>query len=197
MRMATTLPTIEMPITERCIKNLSPQVEFCAAKARLDEARFAAQTADRAGESVPESLEGVATNIAKLDFFEQVPHTRVQRVEIGRVAGQTLQDKRFGGWCGQELAHGLEAVDGRAIPDDEQFVAGQLAAQMLEKGHAVQAVERTFPHAGVKLAVHGHRCHDREMIVAARGTQNRGVGAGSVGAPHGGQQVKAAFVDKH
>ena len=126
-----------------------------------------------------------------------MPDVRVQPVEVGRVAGQTLQDEGLSGGRGQELAHGFEAVDGRAIPDHQQFVAGQLAAQVVEKGRAVHAVERTFPHAGVGLAVHGHRRHDRKVIVAARSTQNLGLRPRGVGAPSAGQQVKAALVDEH
>ena len=74
-------------VTERCIENLSSKVEFCAAKARLDEARLGTQTPDGCRQGWPKFCEAVAAHVAQLDLLEQVPDTRIQRIEVGRIAG--------------------------------------------------------------------------------------------------------------
>ena len=80
---------------------------------------------------VPQPLCGLAQFGAKLrqittadvlefDSLEVVPDTLI-RVQIGCIAGQAFQMDALGSTTGQKVLDDLTAMDGRAIPDDQQL----------------------------------------------------------------------------
>ena len=84
----------------------------------------------------------LTADIRQRDILEMVPHAGIQRVEVRRVAGQALEDEVPGRRCFLKGAHGPEAVDGRAVPDDQELAGGPVGLQTLDEGHAIEAVER-------------------------------------------------------
>lgn len=75
------------------------------------------------------------------------PFVGIQVRCIGRQACQVDASR---GTVGQELAKGLAAMDGGAIPDDQQL-ARDLLEQQLEKGDDIIAIKGLVLHAQVEL----------------------------------------------
>src|SRR5690348_2636265 len=91
-------------------------------KTCLDDRALVAQALFRATQGQGQRGQVRTTEIAKLDALEVVPDAFVW-VQLGRITRQALQMQAFGRSTAQEIFDGLAAVDGRAVPDDEQLPA--------------------------------------------------------------------------
>ncbi len=115
------------------------------ADAAVEDTRLAAQASDGLAEFLAQVLGIGAADVGELDVLEVVPHPLVQRVEIGRVAGELHQAQAAGGTRGEEILYGPGAVDGRAIPQDQQLPRN-LRQQVVEEAHHVGSPESVVLH---------------------------------------------------
>src|SRR5688500_7309195 len=100
--------------------------------ARANEVGRAAQAADGRADLAAEMMQVRTADVAERDVLEVAPDALVERVAVGRVPGQWLQPQALGRAACQEVLDGLAAVDGCAVPDDEQR-AGHVGEQVLEE----------------------------------------------------------------
>ena len=107
-------------------------------------------------------VEVLTTDVAQLDVLQVLPDSLV-RVEVGRVGRPSLQMGPLGPAVGLELLH-LPAVDGRAVPDDEQ-VPADTAAHVPEEADAIAARQRPSAHQRVELPGRRDAAHHREVAI--------------------------------
>ena len=86
------------------------------------------QACARPVQLAPQVGEIPAAPVLELHPLEIVPNA-LRRVQVRRIAGQSLQMQPFGRPCRQVLFDGLPLMDGRAIPNDQDFPA-DLAKQL-------------------------------------------------------------------
>ncbi len=133
-----------------------------------------------------------AAPVAEFDVLEIVPDTFV-RVEVGRVAGQLLQLEPCRRPLGQEVLHRLGTMDGRAIPDQEEF-ALNVTQQTLEKADDLGAPESPLAHLQEHPPVVGKAANHGQMIARAGHAQDRRLAPRRVGAHEPRQQVEGGLV---
>jgi hypothetical protein len=92
----------------------------CLANTRLNDCALVAQPFLRAAERHGQLGHITAAQSAQLDALELVPDAFVG-VELGSIPGQLLQVQALGTTLAQEGLDRLPAMDGRAIPDDQQL----------------------------------------------------------------------------
>jgi hypothetical protein len=103
-----------------------------------------------------------AADMAPLHPFQLWPEP-LARVQLRGIGWQALQVEALGGPIRQELSDDLAAMDRGAVPDDAHS-AGDLAPQMLQKGHAIRRVDRPLLGLELSLPRRGDGAHGREMI---------------------------------
>ena len=160
-----------------------------------DDGELVANTSDRQSQFVAEFGERVTADIAQLTPLEVLPQPFV-RIQLRRVGGQGLQMQALGGSLGEEVLDDLGAVDGRAVPDDEQL-AGDMAQQVLEEPHYVRTPQGLFFHLHQDLSRRGDRTDGGEVIPSQGHPQHGGLAPGRIGAHGGGQEVEARLVYPH
>ncbi len=85
-------------------------------------------------------------------------------------------------------------MDRRTIPEHQEL-AGDVAQQMLEEAHDIQARVGMVLHQHQQSARWGDAADDRQMIVGQGQAEDGSLPPGSVGADSAGEQVEARFVD--
>jgi hypothetical protein len=141
--------------------------------------RLATQALDRKPKFPPQVRKVQAAQIPHVHVLQVVPDA-FPRVEVRGIGRELLQVNLPGSPFGQKRAH-VPLVNGRAIPDHQQFLR-YMRQQVLEKDHAIEAVQRVIAHQGVEPAVHRNAAHDRHMVAGVHRAQDGGLSAGRIGA---------------
>jgi hypothetical protein len=95
--------------------------------------------------------DGVDTQARQLGALE-IAAERFDRVEIGRVGGDSLDDQT--GTLGvEERVHPPAAVTGQAVPDQGDLVAVELATQLADEVDQTRVVVSTEPSADLHLGL--------------------------------------------
>lgn len=161
--------------------------------AALDDVTLMAKTSGGQAEVASQVRQVLAADVAQLDVLEVGPDALV-RVQIGSVAGQLLQADSLGATLGQEVLHGLAAMDRGAIPEHQEL-ARDVTEQMLQKADDIRALVGVLPHVHQQPAVRGDAADDRQVITAQRRAEDGRLPARGVGPDGAGQQVEAGLVD--
>ena len=158
----------------------------------MKHAWFSPNPFDRVTQLMPQMREIEAAHIAQLDAFELCPQA-LARVQFGGIRREALQVNSSRGAMRQELLDDVTAVNGGAIPDDDQ-AAGNLAQEVLQKGDDITRVHRVILHMEVEFAL-GRDGTDRgEMIPGIPFLQNWGLAHRGIGAHDTGEWIKPRFV---
>jgi hypothetical protein len=135
-----------------------------------------------------------ATAIAQLDCLQVSPEP-LAGVQLRGIGQQTLQVESISRPGAQERFDDVTTVNRGAIPD-EQHAAGDLAEQMLQKGHDICGIDRAVLASAIELGLGRHGTDGREMIARPPPPQDRGLPYRGIRAHHTGQGIKARFVSK-
>ncbi len=111
---------------------------------------FAPNPFDRVTQLMPQVREIEAADVAQLDAFELFPQA-FARIQFRGVRWQALQVQPLGRAMRQERLDDLTAVNGGAVPDDDH-TTGDLAEEMLPKGHHINRVHRVGLRVEVECA---------------------------------------------
>ena len=158
----------------------------------MDDAWFLAEPLAGGTELPPRFLQIMATEVAHLDLL-QVPPDALFRVQLRRIAGESLEVNRLGCPVAQILPDGFAAVDRRAIPEDQQL-ARDMAPQMIEEADHLGARDRRLVDLEVQPPLKPDGADDREMIAAERVMQDRRLAPRRRAARHRGQKIEAALI---
>ena len=126
-------------------------------------------------------LRGILTaQVLEFAAFEQVPDSFL-RVQLGRIARPPFQMETFGRASFEKVLDGLCAMDGCAIPDDQQL-ARNLAQQQAQKAHDGLGIRGMILHLHQQFAIGADGADSSEMIAGQLDPQDgclptRGVGA--------------------
>src|ERR671918_758765 len=131
-------------------------------------------------------------DILQLHSLQVIPDSLI-RVQLRSVGRQLLQVDSLPGRAGQKSFDLMAAMDGVAIPDDQQLHR-DVGGQVLEEAGRILAPEGTVLHSGVQPAMGGNATNHREMVPAEGCPEHRSPALGSIGLDHQGQQVAAALV---
>jgi hypothetical protein len=127
----------------------------------------------------------ISTNhVAKFDMFERVPNALI-RIEIRGIARQSFQKDAFTATIRQKLFDGLAAVNGSAIPNDQQL-ARNVPQQVMQKIDYLLTTNGSLLHLHQQLARRCDATDDRQMLIATGHTQNRRFSFGGIGSNGGG-----------
>ena len=145
-----------------------------------------------AGDAVSEPAEAGEAAVAELDVLEVAPEI-LDRVEVGRVAGEAFELEPGGRPGDEEVLDGLAAVGGQTIPDDEQL-ARDLGEQVLQEADDGRAIEGLGLGQRVDFARFRQRRDDREVVAGELAAQDRGLAAGGPGPDRRRQEVEACLI---
>ena len=109
------------------------------------------------------------------------------------VGRQLLQVDSLPSWAGQEGFDRLAAVDGVAIPDEQQ-PHRDVGGQVLEEAGRILAPEGTVLHSSGQPALGGNAANPREMVPAEGRPEPRSPALGRIGLDDQRQQVAAGLV---
>ena len=140
-----------------------------------------------------EMREVLAADIAQLDALEVVPDALVG-VEVRGVPWELFQADAVGAALGQEVLDRLAAMDGSAVPDDQEF-AGDVAEEMLEEADDVRAFVRVLLHQHEQAPRRRDAADDCQVVAAQREAEDRRLPAWGVGPDRAREEVEARLVD--
>src|SRR5918992_3773908 len=103
-------------------------------------------------------------NILQLHPLQVVPDPLI-RVRLGSIAGQLLQMDSRPSRAGQEGFDRLAAVDGAAIPDDQQ-PHRDMGGQLLQEPRRIYPPEGPVLYPSVQPAMGGDATDYRQMVPA-------------------------------
>src|SRR3990172_10929108 len=163
------------------------------ANARFQDLALVAQAGCRASELAGELGQVMTTPVPQFDPLQVSPDALVG-VHIGGIAGQGFEVDPPGASLGQEVPHGLAAMDRRAVPDHQQL-SGDLAQQVSQEAHDVRALKGAGQGAEEQAPIRRQAADGREVVVGQGNSQDRGLTPRRIGANPGGQEVEAGLVD--
>jgi len=164
----------------------------CLLDAALNDVALVPEAGNRPAQLPLELGEITTADIPQLDVFEVVPNALVG-VQIRRIAGQLLQMDAFCPALPQELLDHLAAVNGRAIPEDQEL-AREMPEQMPQEDDHLLSMEGCLPDHVEELALDGDGTDGREMIIGKRDVQDGRRSARSIGSHATRQEVEARLV---
>ena len=132
--------------------------------------------------------------VLQLDALAVVPDALVG-IEVRRIGRELGEVEARGGARGEEVLHGLPAVDRCPVPDHQQL-ASNLAEQLAEERDHVWSPPRFILDMGKELPGRGDSTDHRKMVAGERRAQHRRLAAGGVGAGNKWQRVEAGFVSE-
>lgn len=135
-----------------------------------------------------------ATDVSEFNMFEIVPDALIG-VEVWSIAWQTFEPDSLASALGEEGLDGLAAMDGSAIPDDQQL-ARNLLEQLLQKGDDSGAIKGFGLHGQVELTGRGDGADDRIVIIRELAAQNRRLPLWRPGAHDAGQQIEGGLINE-
>ena len=135
-------------------------------EAGLDDRELVPQALFRSAQRQSERGQIRAAAIAQLDALEVVPDALVG-VEFGSIARQPLQVQAIGRAFAQEVLDWLPAMDGRAIPDDQQFAPHLAQQQPQEADDIGRAVGMVLGLLGLheEPTIRRNAADGRQMVV--------------------------------
>lgn len=160
-----------------------------------DHIGFVPQPGDGFAQFIVNFRQVMATQVLEFDVLQILPDA-LSWVQIGRVAGQTLQMNVLGSALRQEVFDHLPMMGGQAIPDDEQL-ALDVAQQVTQETDDIRTFESVVLNHDVQVTTRRNGTDDREVIPTQRKTQDGRLPSGRVSAHSGRQQVEARFIDKY
>jgi hypothetical protein len=131
-------------------------------------------------------------NILQLHPLQVVPDPLI-RVQLGSIGGQLLQMDSLPSRAGQEGFDRLAAVDGAAIPDDQQ-PHRDVGGQLLQEPRRIYTPEGPVLDPSVQPALGGDATDYRQMVPAEGCPEHWSLASGGIGLDHHGQQVATRFV---
>ena len=135
----------------------------------------------------------LAADVPQLDALEVVPDPLIG-VEIRGVARELLEADAAGTALGQEVLDRLAAMDGSAVPDNQEL-AGDVAQQMLEEAHDIRALVRALLHQHEQAPLRRDAADDRQVVATQRQAEDRRLPARGVSPDRAREEVEARFVD--
>ncbi len=133
-----------------------------------------------------------AAHVAQLDPLEVGPEA-FSWIQLRGIGREALQVEARGGSVEQELSDDMAAMNGRSVPENDH-PAGDLAQQVLQKGHYIHRIEGAVLAIKIQLPLGGDGADGREMIAGPPLLQDRCVPPGRIGADDTGQGIEARFV---
>src|ERR687895_1520692 len=131
-------------------------------------------------------------NILQLHPLQVVPDP-LTRVQLGGISGQLLQMDSLPSRAGQEGFDRLAAVDGAAIPDDQQ-PHRDVGGQLLQEPRRIYTLEGPVLYPSVQPAMGGDATDYRPMVPAEWYPEHWSLTPRGIGLDHHGQQVATRFV---
>src|SRR5918998_3656295 len=131
-------------------------------------------------------------NILQLHPLQVIPDPLIG-VQLGSIGGQLLQMDSLPSRAGQEGFDRLAAVDGAAIPDDQQ-PHRDMGDQVPQEPRRIYTSEGPALDLGVQPAMSGDATDYREMVPAQWYPEHWTLAPGRIGLDHQGQQVATRFV---
>lgn len=161
-------------------------------KAGVEEVRLAAQPTERKPEFIGDLPEFVTAEIAQGDALEVAPDA-FGGIELRRVGRQPFEVQPRGGASGEKVLDRLAAMNGRAVPEDEQF-ARHVLEQVLQKTHDRRPVHGVGLLADEQPPVGGHSANGRQMVARQGDGEHRCLAARRISADHTRQQIEGGLV---
>lgn len=134
------------------------------------------------------------TKVFEFTSLEQVPDPLL-RIQLRRITRQAFQVKAFGSPCTQKVFDHLRAMNGSAIPDDQQ-VARDLAQKQVQKAHDIWPFVRMVLQAHEQPPIGRQATDRRKMVTGQPHRQDRRVSNRRIGPYSHGQEVKRRLVYK-
>ena len=131
-------------------------------------------------------------NILQLHPLQVVPDPLI-RVQLGSIGGQLLQRDSRPSWAGQEGFARLAAVEGAAIPDEQQ-PHRDVGGPLLQEPRRIYTPEGPVLDPSVQPAMGGDATDYRQMVPAEGYPEHWSLAPGRIGLDHQGQQVATRFV---
>src|SRR5918999_6616119 len=131
-------------------------------------------------------------NILQLHPLQVVPDP-LTRVQLGGISGQLLQMDSLPSRAGQEGFDRLAAVDGAAIPDDQQ-PHRDVGGQLLQEPCRIYPLEGPVLDPSVQPAMGGDATNYRQMVSAEWYPEYWSLAPGRIGLNYQGQQVATRLV---
>lgn len=126
-----------------------------------------------------------AADVAQLDPFQILPDALI-RVEVGGVARQLLKMHTLCATLGQEVLDGLAAMNGGAVPNNEQ-PSSDTSQEVLQEDDDIIALKRSFLHQEQQLVIESDATDRRQVISAQGSVEHWGLSTWGVGTHNSGQ----------
>src|SRR6266853_4226802 len=139
-------------------------------------------------------LQVQASYVPEFNVFELLPYSLVKWTQVRRIARQLFQMDSCCSSSAKKLTNRAPAVDGRAIPNDQQSRAC-LPQQVFQEDHTVLTGQRFLTYQRVHLPGSCHARHYGQMVPALPFQDNGRLSFRPIGLDHTRQQVEARFVD--
>src|SRR5918999_1622701 len=131
-------------------------------------------------------------NILQLHPLQVVPDALI-RVQLGSIGGQLLQRGSRPSRAGQEGFDRLAAVEGAAIPDEQQ-PHRDVGGPLLQEPRRIYTPEGPVLDPSVQPAMGGDATDYQQMVPAQWYPEHWSLAPGRIGLDHQGQQVATRFV---
>ena len=135
------------------------------------------------------------TKVLEFSTLEEIPHPFLG-IEFRSVGWQVFKMHPFGSPLSQKRFDRLAAMDGRAIPDDQQR-ACNLAGQHLQKAHDIWTLVRMVLGLHQQLPLWGDAADSREMVTGEFDLQHWRLADWCIGADRQWQQIKCRLIYEH
>jgi hypothetical protein len=159
----------------------------------LENVRLVSKSCRRQAQFIAELVKCMAHQVLQLHPFQIVPDPFIGG-ELWRLARHLLQLNPLGAACRPKVLARLAAMNGGAIPADQQLASNMLQ-QMLQKAHTVWRGEGPLLNLHQQLPRWGQPTDHGAMVVAQLRTQGRRFPAWRIGTDDGRQQVKPRSID--
>jgi len=136
----------------------------------------------------------MTTDILEFNMFQIVPDTLIW-IQIRCIPWETFQPDPCGGASGQKVFDGLTAMNGGAVPDNEQLALDG-GLQLLQKGDDGNAVVSCGLHRQVDLTRRRNGADYRVMVMRELAAQQRRFADWGPGADNPWQQIESRFVNE-
>lgn len=136
----------------------------------------------------------MTTDIPEFDMFQIVPDALIG-IQVRRIAWEPLQPKPCGSASSQEVLDGLTAMNGGAVPDNEQLALDG-GLQVLEKGDDGSTVISFGLHCQVEFSCRCDGANHRVMITGELAAQQRCFAHWCPGTDNPWQQIECRFVNE-
>src|SRR3954453_11459064 len=131
-------------------------------KATCNNSWFGRQALDSGCKFLLEMVYVMTTDIGEFDMFEIVPDTFIW-IQVGCIRREAFQPDAFGSTSGQKALDCPTAMNGCAVPDDEQLALDHIQ-QLLQKSDDGDAVVCLRLHRQIEFARQCYGAYHRVMV---------------------------------